>query len=77
MLPICFPDQQKLCNNTHIASSDVAVYPEDKDRFQMTDAPQPTSASSGKLSVDLKGVLLMGIIPAATLLVHLARGQHH
>ena len=76
-LPNCFPDQLKLCNDTYIASQNVAVYPEDKGKFEMTDAPPNNSASSGKLSVDLAGVLIMGIIPAATLLVHLARGQHH
>ena len=83
-IPIYFPVPLKLCNNTYNGSTDVAVYPENKDRFQrrlylgfqMTDAPPMNSASSESLSMDLVGVLIMGIIPAATLLVHLARGQY-
>ena len=45
------------------AGSDVAVYPNDRDKFQMTDAAAPISA--GARPLDLKEALLMGIVATA------------
>ena len=57
----CFPDQQKLCKDNYVkpGGSSVAVYPDDRDRFQMTDA---APISAGMRSNYSKEALIVGIM---------------